>query len=89
MRFFQTALLGFNNLWIRFIIRAFNCVSMSKIPLSKWRVELDFWEVIYFTVPEEIVYSFLVYIGIVQIGPMYHSLDYDFDLRAWFTITPF
>ena len=52
---------------------------------SKWRTELDTWEAILFSVPEEIVYSsnfhFNIF-GIVYIWPMYHSLD----KRVWFTI---
>ena len=32
MRFFERTLLGFNNLWMHFIFRDFNCVSMSEIP---------------------------------------------------------
>ena len=31
MKFFQRALVGFNNLWIYFISREFNFVSVSKI----------------------------------------------------------
>ena len=34
MRFFQRALVRVNNLWIHFIFREFNYVSMSKIPPS-------------------------------------------------------
>ena len=49
---------------------------------SKWRVELGVWEVVFFPVPEEIVYIFLVYLRIVQIWSMHHSLD----KRVWFTI---
>ena len=49
---------------------------------SKWRVELGVWEVVFFPVPEEVVYPFLVYFGIVQIWPMYHSLD----KKVWITI---
>ena len=49
---------------------------------SKWRAELGVWEVVFFHVPEEIIYSFLIHFGIVQIWPMYHSLD----KRAWFAI---
>ena len=48
----------------------------------KWRVELGVWEVVFFPVPEEIVYYFLVYFEIVQISSMYHSLN----KRVWFTI---
>ena len=47
---------------------------------SKWRVELGVWEVVFLPVPEEILYSFLVYFRIVY--TMYHSLD----KRVWFTI---
>ena len=43
-------------------------------------VELGVWEVVFFPVPEEIVCSFLVYFGILQIWPMYHSLA----KRVWF-----
>ena len=39
----------------------------------------------FFPVPEEIIYSFLVYFEILQIWPMHHSLD----KRVWLTITPF
>ena len=39
---------------------------------SKWRVELGICEVVYFPVPEENVYSFMVY--------------YFLDKRVWFTI---
>ena len=39
---------------------------------SKWRVELGIWEVVFFPVPEKIVYSFLVY--------------YFLNKRVWFTI---
>ena len=48
----------------------------------KWRVELGLREAVFSPVPEEIVYSFLEYFGIVQIWPTYHSLD----KRVWFTI---
>ena len=50
---------------------------------SKWRVELDVWGFAFLPVPEEIVYSFLVYFGIAQIWPMFDSLD----KWVWFTIT--
>ena len=36
----------------------------------------------FFLVPQEIIYSFLVYLGILQISPMYHRLYQ----RVWFTI---
>ena len=49
---------------------------------SKWRAELGVWEVVFFTVPEQIVCYFFVYFGLVQIWKMYHSLD----KRVWFTI---
>ena len=39
----------------------------------------------FFLVPEEIIYSFLVYFEILQIWPMHHSLD----KRVWLTIIPF
>ena len=39
MRFFQGELLGFNNLWIYFSFREFNCVSMSKIPSPLVKME--------------------------------------------------
>ena len=39
---------------------------------SKWNVELGVCEVVFFPVPEEIIYSLLVY--------------YFLDKRAWFTI---
>ena len=51
MRSFQRALVGFNNFWINFIFREFNWVSK----MSKER--LSVWEVWFFFVPEEIVYS--------------------------------
>ena len=52
MRSFQRSLVGFNNFWLNFIFREFNCVSkMSKECLSLWEV----W--IFFIVLEEIVYS--------------------------------
>ena len=41
MRFFQRALLEFNNLFIHFIFREFNCVSISKIPSPL--VEMESW----------------------------------------------
>ena len=90
MRFFQRALLGFKNLWIHFIFSEFNCVSvMAKISSPLFKMEKS-WTTcqggcIFFPVPEEIIYSFLVYFGILQIWPMYHSLD----KRVWLTITPF
>ena len=49
---------------------------------SKWRVELRVWEVAFFPVPEEVIYSLLVYFGIVQICPMYGNLD----KKVWFAI---
>ena len=49
---------------------------------SKWRVELSVWKVVFFPVPEEIAYYFLVYFWIVQIWPIYHSLE----KRVWYTI---
>ena len=52
MRSFQRSLVGFNNFWLNFIFREFNCVSkMSKECLSLWEV----W--FFFIVLEEIVYS--------------------------------
>ena len=90
MRFFQRALLGFKNLWIHFVFSEFNCVSMmAKISSPLFKMEKS-WTTcqggcIFFPVPEEIIYSFLVYFGILQIWPMYHSLD----KRVWLTITPF
>ena len=39
MRSFQRTLVGFNNLWIHFIFREFNWVSMSKIPSLPLQVE--------------------------------------------------
>ena len=45
------------------------------VELSRWRVEVGFWEVIFSLVPEEIGYSFLVYFGIGKIWPNYHSLN--------------
>ena len=53
MRSFQKAIVGFNNLWIHFIFRKFNWVSMSKMSKEC----LSVWEVWFFFVPEEIVYS--------------------------------
>ena len=53
MRSFQRALVGFNNFWINFIFREFNWVSMSKMSKEC----LSVWEVWFFFVPEEIVYS--------------------------------
>ena len=41
MRFFQRALIGFNNLWIHFIFREFNCVSLSKVPSPI--VQMESW----------------------------------------------
>ena len=41
MRFFQRALVGFNDLWIHFIFRDFNCVSMSKIPSPI--IQMEIW----------------------------------------------
>ena len=59
------------------------CLSLKYlIQSSKWRDELDVWEVVFFSVPEEFIYSFLVYFGIVSIWPLYHS----FDKRFWFKI---
>ena len=90
MRFFQRALLGFKNLWIHFIFSEFNCVSMmAKISSPLFKMEKS-WTTcqggcIFFPVPEEIIYSSLVYFGILQIWPMYHSLD----KRVWLTIIPF
>ena len=58
MRLFQRTLLGFNNLWIHFIFREFNCVSMSKIrsPLVQMERGLNYvsrrWY--FFPAPEEI-----------------------------------
>ena len=49
----------------------FLCLKYLVQP-SKWRVKLGIWEVAFFPVPEEIVYSFLV---------CYFS-----DKRVWYTI---
>ena len=38
---FQRALVGFNNLWIHFILREFNCVTMSKIPSPI--IQMEIW----------------------------------------------
>ena len=70
--------MAFYNLWINFIFREFNCVSMSKIPIPL--IQMESWTScvrgsFYLLVPEEIVYSFLVYFVIVQTWPIYHSLD--------------
>ena len=54
---------------------------MSNTPSPIVQMELGVWEVVVFSVPEEIVYSFLVYFGMVQIWPMYHSLDKRVGLR--------
>ena len=53
MRSFQRALMGFNNCLINFIFGEFNWVSMSKMSKEC----LSVWEVWFFFVPEEIVYS--------------------------------
>ena len=50
----------------------FLCLKYLVQP-SKWRVKLGIWEVAFFPVPEEIVYSFLVY--------------YFFDKKVSFTMT--
>ena len=52
------------------------------VPTSKWRFDLDIWEVIFFSCARGNRIFFLVYLGIVQICPVYHSLD----KRVWFTI---
>ena len=82
MRFFQRALVGVNSLWIQFIFRKFNWVSMSKMSkecLSVWKVwfSLSFQRKLYilFSI------SFLIYFGIVYIWTMYQSLD-----KSWFII---
>ena len=70
--------MAFYNLWIHFIFREFNFVSMSKIPIPL--IQMESWTrcvrgSFYLLVPEEIVYSFLVYFVIVQTWSIYHSLD--------------
>ena len=68
MRFFQTALEGFNNLWIHFIFRQFNYVSMSKIPCPIIQMEISarylggriFWFTIIF-LPLSSRYGFFCY----------------------------
>ena len=42
-------------------------MSKTPSPLIQMGVELGVWEVIFFSVPEEFKYSFLLYLGIVQI----------------------
>ena len=66
---FPERIVGFNNLWIHFIFREFNCVSMSIIPCSLIQMEswARFLGDVFFPLPEEIEYSFLLYFGIVQI----------------------
>ena len=66
---FPERIVGFNNLWIHFISREFNCVSMSIIPCSLIQMEswARFLGDVFFPLPEEIEYSFLLYFGIVQI----------------------
>ena len=70
--------MAFYNLWIHFIFREFNFVSMSKIPIPL--IQMESWTrcvrgSFYLLAPEEIVYSFLVYFVIVQTWSIYHSLD--------------
>ena len=87
IRSFQRALVGFNNLWIHFIFRKINLVSISKIsaaPLQTegWcrcmggRVFFHSRGNIYFLI------SFLIYFEIVCIWLLHHR----FDKRVWFTI---
>ena len=76
IRSFQSSFMGFNNIWIHFIFRKFNWVSMSKMSkecLSVWEIwlSLSFQRKLYilFSI------SFLIYFGIVYIWTMYQSLD--------------
>ena len=58
------------------------------VRLSKWRVELGFWEVVYFLVPEETVYSFPISIsigfGIAEIWPCTRAWRKEFGLKLSF-----
>ena len=76
MRSFQRAFVQFQNLWIHFIFRKFNWVSMSKMSNefpSAWETwfSLSFHRKLYilFSI------SFLIYFVIVYIWTVYQSLD--------------
>ena len=60
--FQQRVLVGFNKLWIYFILSSLIlCLSKTEKYLAcppKWRVELTVSEVLFSPVPEEIAYSF-------------------------------
>ena len=61
MKYFQRALVGFNNLWICFIFREFNWMSMSKIPspplpMESW--DWCLWGIAFFFRSRKIVYYF-------------------------------
>ena len=95
MRYFQRALVEFNNLWIHFIFREFNWVSMSKIPspplqMKKW-VELGAWEVTFFFLLQKKLYIvsilILIYFGIVYIWLMCQNWIRGFDLRLSFYLS--
>ena len=55
---FQRALVGFNNLWIHFIFRKINWLSVTKIPGPLLQMEKVAWQVVIFSVPREVIYSF-------------------------------
>ena len=88
MRSFQKALVRFNKLWIHFIFREFNWVSMFKIPSPYLQMEswarclggcfFPFQKKAYI-----LSISFAIYFRIVYIWPVNHS----FDKRIWFTIS--
>ena len=60
MSSFYGALLGFNNLQMHSYNLVYIVCLCQKylVHLSKWRVQLGFWEAVFFPVPEEVVCSF-------------------------------
>ena len=87
-RSFQGALVGFNNLWIHFIFSLIVCPCLKYLVCrSKWWVKLGVWEVVFFPVPEEIVYSFFNFLFDIfwkSIKLVYVS---SLEKSIWFTVT--
>ena len=79
---FPERIVGFNNLWIHFIFREFNCVFMSKIPSPL--VHMESWArrpggCIFFLFHRK---SYILFWYILE----NYKFGYSLDKRVWFAI---
>ena len=84
MRFFQRALVGFNNFWIYFTFRELSCDFMSKIPSPL--IPIDSWarglgSRIFSCFSRNHILFFVIFWNSTNLA-MYHSLN----KRVWFAI---